>query len=133
MTIYHMIYWLQIYGLDLGSLNFQLDYLSLGKHRATVGSSYSQWSKFFCRGIPQGSILGSLSFNMFIKNVFFRRKIRNLSFLWWEYYIFMSKQILFTSEVFLYWTIFLLKLNPAIEFSNLKPKLKIWEILIVDL
>ena len=24
------------------------------------------------------------------------------------------------------------KLNPAIQFSNLKPKLKIWEILIVD-
>ena len=28
--------------------------------------------------------------------------------------------------------IFLLKLNPAIQFSNLKPKLKIWEIFIVD-
>ena len=27
---------------------------------------------------------------------------------------------------------FLLKLNPAIQFSNLKPKLKIWEILIAD-
>ena len=28
--------------------------------------------------------------------------------------------------------IFLLKLNPAIQFSNLKPKIKTWEILIVD-
>ena len=29
-------------------------------------------------------------------------------------------------------TIFLLKLNPAIQFSNLKPELKVWEILFVD-
>ena len=32
-------------------------------------------------------------------------------------------QMLFTLEVPLYGTIFLLKLNPAIQFSNLKPKL----------
>ena len=29
-------------------------------------------------------------------------------------------------------TMFLLKLNPAIQFLNLKPKLKIWETLTVD-
>ena len=40
--------------------------------------------------------------------------------------------MLFTLEVLLYGIIFLLKLNPAIQFSNLKAKLKIWEILIVD-
>ena len=34
-------------------------------------------------------------------------------------------------EVLLYVTIFLLKLNPAIQFLNLKPKLKTWKILIV--
>ena len=38
--------------------------------------------------------------------------------------------MLFTLEVLLYGIIFLLKLNPAIQFSNLKQKLKIWEILI---
>ena len=32
----------------------------------------------------------------------------------------------------LYGRIFLRMLNPTIQFSNLKPKLKIWEILIVD-
>ena len=37
-----------------------------------------------------------------------------------------------TSDVLLYRTIFLLKLNPAIQFLNLKPKLKILEILIMD-
>ena len=39
-------------------------------------------------------------------------------------------QTLFSLGVHLYGTMFLL--NPAIQFSNLKPKLKIWEILIVD-
>ena len=36
-------------------------------------------------------------------------------------------------EFILHGIIFLLKLNPAIQFSNLKPTLKIWEILIVHL
>ena len=40
--------------------------------------------------------------------------------------------MLLTLEVLLYGTIFMTKLNPAIQFSNLKPKLKIREILIVD-
>ena len=40
--------------------------------------------------------------------------------------------MLFTLEVLLYGTMFLLKLNPAIQFSNLNPKLKLREILIVD-
>ena len=44
----------------------------------------------------------------------------------------IAAQMLFTLEVLLYGKIFLLKLNPAIQFSNLKPKLKIWEKLIVD-
>ena len=35
---------LEAYGLDVGSLNFLLDYLSLRKHRTKVGSSYSEWS-----------------------------------------------------------------------------------------
>ena len=43
-----------------------------------------------------------------------------------------TAQMQFTFEDFFYRAIFLLKLNPAIQFLNLKPKLKICEILTVD-
>ena len=36
---------LEAYGLDIGSLKFLLDYLSVRKHKTKVGSSYSKWSK----------------------------------------------------------------------------------------
>ena len=61
---------LEAYELDVGSLNFLLDYLSLRKHRAKVGFSYSKWSEI-CRGIPKGSISGPLLFNIFINDIFF--------------------------------------------------------------
>ena len=54
-----MIAKLETYGLDIGSLNFLLDYLSLRKHRNNVGSSYSKWSE------------GPLLFNIFINDILF--------------------------------------------------------------
>ena len=60
---------LEAYGLDNDSLNLLLDYLSFRKQRTKVGSAYSKWSKIR-RGIPQGSILGSLLFNIFTNDIF---------------------------------------------------------------
>ena len=54
-----MISKLEAYGLDIGSLNFLLDYLSLRKNRNNVGSSYSKWSE------------GPLLFNIFINDILF--------------------------------------------------------------
>ena len=58
---------LEAYGLDNGSLNLLLDYLSFRKQRTKVGSTYSKWSKIRS-GIPQGTILGTLLFNIFIND-----------------------------------------------------------------
>ena len=50
-------------------LTSYLDYLSFRKQRTKVGSAYSKWSKIR-RGIPQGSKLGPLLFNIFINDIF---------------------------------------------------------------
>ena len=59
---------LESHGLDNGSLNLHLDYLTFRKQRTKVGSAYNKWSKIR-RGIPQRSILGPILFNIFINDI----------------------------------------------------------------
>ena len=61
---------LEVYGLDTNSLRFIFDCLSSRRQRPKIGCSYSTWSKVLC-GIPQGSILAPLIFNIFINDIFF--------------------------------------------------------------
>ena len=61
---------LDAYGFDKNALKLVNSYLSNRKQRVKINSKYSSWSEILF-GIPQGSILGPLLFNIFICDMFY--------------------------------------------------------------
>ena len=61
---------LNAYGFSFNAIKFVQSYLLERFQRVNINNNFSEWCKIL-PGVPQGSILGSLLFNIFINDIFY--------------------------------------------------------------